>query len=217
MSVQQTSPDAPILCVAGARPNFMKIAPIISVLRDKPNSISIKLVHTGQHYDPAMNSTFFDQLQIPAPDIELEVGSASHAVQTAEIMRRFEPEVDRLGAGAVLVVGDVMLDEYLWGDVERVSPEAPVPVVHVQRESLALGGAGNVVRNIVAMGAECVVCAVVGNDQGDPAEVSRRHSRCRTPMMVAHRLETSREIPRGNRGGLTLVKARTVPPAEWQG
>jgi D-beta-D-heptose 7-phosphate kinase/D-beta-D-heptose 1-phosphate adenosyltransferase len=58
-----------------------------------------------------------------------------------------------------------MLDEYLWGDVERVSPEAPVPVVHVQRESLALGGAGNVVRNVVAMGAECVLCAVVGEDR----------------------------------------------------
>jgi D-beta-D-heptose 7-phosphate kinase/D-beta-D-heptose 1-phosphate adenosyltransferase len=64
----------------------------------------------------------------------------------------------------LLVVGDVMLDEYLWGDVERVSPEAPVPVVHVRRESRALGGAGNVVRNVVAMGAHCQFCAVVGDD-----------------------------------------------------
>jgi rfaE bifunctional protein kinase chain/domain len=64
----------------------------------------------------------------------------------------------------LLVVGDVMLDEYLWGDVERVSPEAPVPVVHVRRESRALGGAGNVVRNVVAMGAQCRFCAVVGDD-----------------------------------------------------
>ena len=64
----------------------------------------------------------------------------------------------------LLVVGDVMLDEYLWGDVERVSPEAPVPVVHVRRESGALGGAGNVVRNAVAMGARCRLCAVIGDD-----------------------------------------------------
>jgi D-beta-D-heptose 7-phosphate kinase/D-beta-D-heptose 1-phosphate adenosyltransferase len=64
----------------------------------------------------------------------------------------------------LLVVGDVMLDEYLWGDVERVSPEAPVPVVHVRRESRALGGAGNVVRNVIAMGAQCRFCAVVGDD-----------------------------------------------------
>jgi D-beta-D-heptose 7-phosphate kinase/D-beta-D-heptose 1-phosphate adenosyltransferase len=79
--------------------------------------------------------------------------------------RRLERLIAGFGRLRLLVVGDVMLDEYLWGDVERVSPEAPVPVVHVQRESLALGGAGNVVRNVVAMGAECVLCAVVGEDR----------------------------------------------------
>jgi len=82
---------------------------------------------------------------------------------------RFElPRLEKLVRGfaqvRLLVVGDVMLDEYLWGDVERVSPEAPVPVVHVRRESRALGGAGNVVRNVVAMGAQCRFCAVVGDD-----------------------------------------------------
>jgi rfaE bifunctional protein kinase chain/domain len=79
--------------------------------------------------------------------------------------RRLERLIASFGRLRLLVVGDVMLDEYLWGDVERVSPEAPVPVVHVKRQSLALGGAGNVVRNVVAMGAECVVCAVVGDDR----------------------------------------------------
>ena len=78
--------------------------------------------------------------------------------------RRLEKLIAGFRQLRLLVVGDVMLDEYLWGDVERVSPEAPVPVVHVKRESLALGGAGNVVRNVVAMGAECVFCAVVGHD-----------------------------------------------------
>jgi D-beta-D-heptose 7-phosphate kinase/D-beta-D-heptose 1-phosphate adenosyltransferase len=79
--------------------------------------------------------------------------------------RRFERLLASFGRLRLLVVGDVMLDEYLWGDVDRVSPEAPVPVVHVTRESFALGGAGNVVRNVVAMGAECVACAVIGDDR----------------------------------------------------
>ena len=64
----------------------------------------------------------------------------------------------------LLVVGDVVLDEYLWGEVDRVSPEAPVPVVHVRRESTVLGGAGNVVRNVVALGGACAFCSVVGDD-----------------------------------------------------
>ncbi|MEN8162088.1 MAG: PfkB family carbohydrate kinase [Myxococcota bacterium] len=80
-------------------------------------------------------------------------------------LARLEKIVRSFARARVLVVGDVMLDEYLWGDVERVSPEAPVPVVHVQRESHALGGAGNVVRNVVAMGAHCEFCAVVGDDE----------------------------------------------------
>jgi len=78
--------------------------------------------------------------------------------------RRLEKLIASFGRLRLLVAGDVMLDEYLWGDVERVSPEAPVPVVHVRRESLALGGAGNVVRNVVAMGAECAVCTAIGDD-----------------------------------------------------
>ena len=65
----------------------------------------------------------------------------------------------------LLVVGDVVLDEYLWGDVERVSPEAPVPVVHVQRESMVLGGAGNVVRNVIALGGALRLLHAVGDDR----------------------------------------------------
>ncbi|MBW2235409.1 MAG: D-glycero-beta-D-manno-heptose-7-phosphate kinase [Deltaproteobacteria bacterium] len=72
--------------------------------------------------------------------------------------------VDAFDGVSLLVVGDVMLDEYLWGDAERISPEAPVPVVHVARESEALGGAGNVVRNVVALGGRCHLCAVIGDD-----------------------------------------------------
>ncbi|MDX1655222.1 MAG: UDP-N-acetylglucosamine 2-epimerase (non-hydrolyzing) [Candidatus Competibacteraceae bacterium] len=96
-----------ILCVVGARPNFMKIAPIVAALKAAPRPLSVRLVHTGQHYDVAMNQRFFQQLAIPRPDVDLEVGSASHAVQTAEIMRRFEPVLDQEQPDGVLVVGDV--------------------------------------------------------------------------------------------------------------
>jgi len=96
-----------ILCVVGARPNFMKIAPIMKALRAGPEPIPAKIVHTGQHYDEAMNKSFFADLGIPQPDINLEVGSGSHAVQTAEVMRRFEPVLDQEQPAAILVVGDV--------------------------------------------------------------------------------------------------------------
>lgn len=96
-----------ILCIVGARPNFMKIAPIMKALCAGPDAIPAKIVHTGQHYDEAMNKQFFADLGIPQPDINLDVGSGSHAVQTAEIMRRFEPVLDQEQPAAILVVGDV--------------------------------------------------------------------------------------------------------------
>ena len=106
MKTRTAKPPHKILCVVGARPNFMKIAPIMAALRGN-NQLQPILVHTGQHYDVAMNQQFFEQLGIPRPDVDLEVGSASHAQQTAEIMRRFEPIVDTEKPNAVLVVGDV--------------------------------------------------------------------------------------------------------------
>lgn len=94
-----------ILCVVGARPNFMKIGPVIAAL--VRHGLAAPLVHTGQHYDETMNDRFFIDLGLPRPDVNLDVGSASHAVQTAEIMRRFEPVLDHYAPTAVLVVGDV--------------------------------------------------------------------------------------------------------------
>lgn len=95
-----------IICVCGARPNFMKIAPLVKAFRQK-GGFEILLVHTGQHYDEKMSKLFFEELEIPEPDINLEVGSGSHAVQTAEIMKRFEPVVLDFKPDYVLVVGDV--------------------------------------------------------------------------------------------------------------
>lgn len=116
-----------LLCVVGARPNFMKIAPLMRVFAREPR-IAATLVHTGQHYDEAMKASFFRQLDIPDPDVDLEVGSGSHAVQTAEIMRRFEPVMDRLGADAVLVVGDVNSTIAC----ALVAAKKGVPVIHVE-------------------------------------------------------------------------------------
>ena len=96
-----------ILCVVGARPNFMKIAPVMAALSRLEPAFTVRLVHTGQHYDTAMNQQYFDALGLPRPDINLEVGSGTHAVQTAEVMRRFEPVLDDMRPDAVLVVGDV--------------------------------------------------------------------------------------------------------------
>jgi len=103
-----------VIIVAGARPNFMKVAPILhciarhnqKAVNGTPQIIPF-LVHTGQHYDEKMSSVFFAELGIPAPDVNLEVGSGSHAVQTANIMTRFEPVCEREKPDWVLVVGDV--------------------------------------------------------------------------------------------------------------
>jgi len=95
----------PIFLVAGARPNFMKVAPLIRQLNKK--KLEFKLIHTGQHYDYEMSKIFFDGLGIPEPDIYLNVGSASHAVQTAKIMIEFEKIILKENPLLVIVVGDV--------------------------------------------------------------------------------------------------------------
>jgi len=95
-----------ILHVVGARPNFMKAAPVLRALDHQPGVRQV-LVHTGQHYDPAMSEVFFRQLEIPEPDCNLEVGSGSHAQQTAAVMRAFEPLLLEHKPDLVLVYGDV--------------------------------------------------------------------------------------------------------------
>jgi UDP-N-acetylglucosamine 2-epimerase (non-hydrolysing) len=118
----------PVLCVVGARPNFMKMAPLIRALAVHPAALPSFLVHTGQHYDVAMSDRLFADLGLPAPDINLEVGSGSHAVQTAEVMRRFEPVVDSVRPSCVVVVGDV--NSTLACSL--VAAKKGVPVVHVE-------------------------------------------------------------------------------------
>ena len=103
-----------IAVVAGARPNFMKIAPIVRALRERAGAalqsgidLRVSIVHTGQHYDENMSEVFFRELEIPAPDRHLEVGSGSHAEQTARIMVAFEKYILQERPDWVVVVGDV--------------------------------------------------------------------------------------------------------------
>jgi len=127
MSIEPTN-QPPIICVVGARPNYMKMAPIIRAFAAHQPPLRTLLVHTGQHYDAAMNDQLFADLDLPRPDINLEVGSASHAVQTAEVMKRFEPVIDAHGARAVLVVGDVNSTIAC----ALVAVKRDIPVIHVE-------------------------------------------------------------------------------------
>ena len=116
-----------IACIVGARPNFMKIAPILVEFKKYPN-LDPLLIHTGQHYDYEMSQVFFDELDIPKPDVYLGVGSGSHAVQTAKIMMAFEETVNEHKPDLVLVVGDVNSTMAC----AIVSAKLCIPVVHVE-------------------------------------------------------------------------------------
>jgi UDP-N-acetylglucosamine 2-epimerase (non-hydrolysing) len=114
-------------CVVGARPNFVKIAPIIRALRAS-EGLETRLIHTGQHYDVAMNAAFFDELWIPEPDVNLEVGSGSNTVQTARVMLGLEPELIANRPDILLVVGDVNSTMA----TALVAAKLRIPVVHVE-------------------------------------------------------------------------------------
>jgi len=114
-------------CVVGARPNFVKIAPIMRELGRRPR-LAPRLIHTGQHYDVAMNAVFFEELGIPAPDIDLEVGSGSGTEQTARIMLGLEPVLLDQRPDMLLVVGDV--NSTLAASL--VAAKLLIPLVHVE-------------------------------------------------------------------------------------
>jgi UDP-N-acetylglucosamine 2-epimerase (non-hydrolysing) len=96
-----------VINIVGARPNFMKVAPVVEAMRRRPAEFEPLVVHTGQHYDERMSDAFFRDLGLPRPDFHLGVGSGSHARQTAAVMERFEPVVLEHRPDWVLVVGDV--------------------------------------------------------------------------------------------------------------
>jgi UDP-N-acetylglucosamine 2-epimerase (non-hydrolysing) len=116
-----------IVNIVGARPNFMKMAPLMREMR-RHAEITATLVHTGQHYDDRMAGQFFRDLDLPRPDISLEVGSGSHAYQTAEVMRRLEPVLNEVQPHVVVVVGDV--NSTLAGAI--TATKLGIPVAHVE-------------------------------------------------------------------------------------
>jgi UDP-N-acetylglucosamine 2-epimerase (non-hydrolysing) len=116
-----------ILHVVGARPNFMKAAPVLDAFSQQAG-VAQTLVHTGQHYDATMSDVFFEQLNIPRPDVNLRVGSSSHAQQTAEIMIRLEPIVIERKPDWVLVYGDVNST----AAAARVCSKLRVRIAHVE-------------------------------------------------------------------------------------
>jgi UDP-N-acetylglucosamine 2-epimerase (non-hydrolysing) len=117
-----------VLCIVGARPNYMKMAPLLRAFAAEPSMPPAVLVHTGQHYDPALSDRLFEDLELPTPDVNLGVGSGSHAVQTAEVMKRIEPVIDQHAPSCVVVVGDVNSTIA----VGLVAVKKGVPVVHVE-------------------------------------------------------------------------------------
>ncbi|MCC7680725.1 non-hydrolyzing UDP-N-acetylglucosamine 2-epimerase [Janthinobacterium sp. FW305-128] len=133
MSAPSLASAAPahLLCVVAARPNLMKMAPILAALARQAPAVRVTLLHTGQHYDTAMNGQLFTDLYLRPPDIALDVGSGSHAQQTAEIMRRFDAVLDAhppLAPDAVLVVGDVNSTLAC----ALVAAKRGTPVIHVE-------------------------------------------------------------------------------------
>lgn len=127
MDAQPRKPGS-VLCIVGARPNYMKMAPLLRAFAAEPAMPPAVLVHTGQHYDPALNDRLFADLELPAPDVNLGVGSGSHAVQTAEVMKRIEPVIDQTAPSCVVVVGDVNSTIA----VGLVAVKKDIPVVHVE-------------------------------------------------------------------------------------
>jgi len=123
-----TSDQPHLLCVVAARPNLVKMAPLLAAFASHAPHVRISLVHTGQHYDTAMDAQLFAELGLRSPDLNLGVGSGSHARQTADIMLRFEPVLCDLRPTAVLVVGDVNSTLAC----ALVAAKLATPVIHVE-------------------------------------------------------------------------------------
>ena len=116
-----------ISAIVGARPNFMKIAPILEEMRRRP-AFCPRLIHTGQHYSPEMSASFFADLGMSEPDINLEVGGGTHTAQTAAVMQRLEPELTQHRPDILLVVGDVNSTMA----ATLVAAKLGIPVAHVE-------------------------------------------------------------------------------------
>ncbi len=216
-----------IVNVVGARPNFMKIAPLIREMRKHPE-ISPLLVHTGQHYDARMAGQFFHDLLLSPPDVSLEVGSGSHAYQTGEVMKRIEPVLEEMRPDLVVVVGDVnstlataltaaklripvahveaglrSFDRTMPEEINRLVTDTVSDYLFVTEES----GRQNLLRE----GIDESKIFFVGNVMIDSLEESRRSWECSS---IHDRLG----LPKGTYGVVTLHRPSNVDdPATLRG
>lgn len=208
----------PVVLVAGARPNFMKVGPLQAELDRR--QIHNVLVHTGQHYDPAMSDVFFEELGIRRPDHHLEVGSGSHAAQTARIMEAFEPVVIAEQPSWVVVPGDVnstlaasLVAAKLGVRVAHLEaglrsrdwamPEEVNRVVTDRVSDLLLAPSFDAVDNLAAEGYPATAVALVGNIMADTLLANLERARAR-PILVENALTP------GGYGLITLHRPSNV-------
>jgi UDP-N-acetylglucosamine 2-epimerase (non-hydrolysing) len=208
-----------ILNIVGARPNFMKIAPLMREMR-RHREITPMLVHTGQHYDVGMAGQFFKDLDIAPPDVSLEVGSGTHAFQTAEVMKRLEPILEREQPDVVLVVGDVnstlaaaitaaklrirvahveaglrSFDRSMPEEINRILTDAISDYLFVSEESG--------MRNLCAEGVAPEKMHLVGNVMIDSLEASRR-------LWTSSPVLEQMQLRKGQYGVVTLHRPANV-------
>ncbi len=218
---------APVMCVVGARPNFMKMAPILRALANHVPPLPSLLVHTGQHYDQGMSGQLFTDLGLPLPDLNLDVGSGSHAVQTAEVMRRFEPALDSYRPSCVLVVGDVNSTlactlvavkkgipvahvEAGLRSYDRQMPEEINRVVTDQLADRLYTTERSALSNLLAEGISADRVSFCGNVMIDSLHAHRQHAHSAAATLRAHDIDPAvLEHPNGY-GVVTLHRPSNV-------
>ena len=220
----------PVICVVGARPNFMKMAPILQAFAAAQPALPTLLVHTGQHYDKDMSDRIFEDLRLPRPDVNLEVGSGSHAVQTAEVMRRFEPVLDEKKASCVLVVGDVNSTlactlvavkkgipvahvEAGLRSYDRTMPEEINRVLTDQVADLLYTTERSAEANLVREGVSPERVRFVGNVMIDSLLSNRQYARSPEATLAAAGVDTTC-VRSGRYGLVTLHRPSNVDQAE---
>jgi UDP-N-acetylglucosamine 2-epimerase (non-hydrolysing) len=208
--------------IAGARPNFVKVAPLLRALRDA--QVDTVLVHTGQHYDWAMSESLFVDLAIPPPDVNLEVGSASHAAQTARVMIAFDDYLDENAIDQVVTVGDVNSTlacalvaakrgvpvahvEAGLRSFDRTMPEEVNRIVVDSVSSYLFTPSADADENLLAEGADPSRIHLVGNIMVDSLLAS-------LPRAMESDIRTELGIARGPYGVITLHRPALVDDAE---
>lgn len=195
-----------VLHVAGARPNFMKVAPLVRAFEEL--GVDAPICHTGQHYDAAMSRLFFDELGIPRPAVNLEVGSGGHAVQTARVMERFEPVLVERAPDAVIVVGDVNSTLAC----ALVCAKRGVPVAHVEAGLRSFDRAMPEEINRVATD---VVCDLLYCSETSGRDNLRAEGVAEERILLAGNVMIDTLLAHRERALATGARERLAPPGDY--